>query len=261
MGDWDLNLNIRASELGIDLERAAESKIKEAQEAVAEVVQAGFAAIVAKVQQKLKSTKDDYLKGLKIDRVGKYAWVISLEGDFANALEEGRGSFDMKPGMLASTKTVDVGKRAGQPWVQKGADNQRFAHVPLDHNPRATQGYPGHLAGIIRNFKAPNAQGVMQKLTATFKDRAGNPLEGQVASVSGHGIKDLENLIKYQHVYTSKTGKKSTSSIYRTYRTVSDNSKDGSWVNKGFAALHAFDEAQRLLETEIDNVLKTILKD
>lgn len=261
MSDWDLNINIRAEQLGIDLERAGDAAIKEAQNSVAEAVEAAFASIVAKVQAKLKSTREEYLKGLKIDKIGPFAWVIYLEGDFANSLESGKGSFDMKPGMLASTKTVEVGKRAGQPWVKKGKDGHRYASVPMDHNPNATgNDYAQHLGGIIKNFKAPNsATGMQQKLTSVFKDRAGNPLEGQVANVSGHGIKDLENLIKYQKVYTSQKGKKMTSSIYRTYRVVSDNSKDGSWIHPGFAAIRAFDEAQKMLETEIDSILKKVL--
>lgn len=260
MGEWDFNINIRAEELGLDIERAAEYRLQEAQEAVGNAVQAAFATIVATVQRKLKTTKDEYLKGLKIDKIGPFAWVIYLEGDFANSLEDGKESFDMKPGMLASNKTVEVGARAGEPWVQKAKDGHRFAYVPMDHNPNAKgSDYAAHLGGIIRNFTAPNAAGGMQKLTSVFKDTAGNALEGQVASVSGHGIKDLENLIKYQKVYTSQKGKKMTSSIYRTYRVVSDNSPDSAWRHPGFKAVKAFDEAQRMLETEIDNILKKVL--
>lgn len=43
-----------------------------------------------------------------------------------------------------------------------------------------------------------------------------------------------------------------------TYRTVSENG--GDWTHPGYAGLHAFDDAEKWMDSEIDNILNRLLK-
>lgn len=257
--DGEFIIDFNAEGFQKQLEQASDQVIGEIKGAVKDLANAAYANIVASAQSKLKTTRLDYLKGLKFDSLGDDTYLISLEGQFPNAIEDGWGPFNMKDKMLSSTKTVQVGSRAGQPWVQKGKKGQKYAHVPFEKKPFSKDLPTGDMASMIKKFKAVNAKGRVQNFTSIFKDEGGKPIEGKVASVRNTGIPGLENVTKYQKIYTNtNTGKQVTSSVYLTFKTVSELSPADAWYNKGFAGAHFFKETEDFVEEQMNNILKLL---
>lgn len=259
----DFSLELRAQELGLNplkvLEKAVQAQFDDA---IRQTANAAYASIVAQAKAKLGSLSQEYLKGLDFHKIGKNQYLIVLDGTFSNALERGIAPHDMKETMLASQAKVSEGSRAGMPWVQKAVDGHRYAYVPFPKKPFSKSGNAEaqRINGMIRTLTAKNRQGVMQNITKVFSDSYGRPLEGNVATVGNIGIKDLDNLVKFQKVQkNAKTGRDQVISTYMTFRTISDNSPDGKWQHPGREGLKAFLEAEAFVARELDNILKHFL--
>ena len=242
----DISVKIRAEQLGKDLDNLSISLENELNQAVLDLANTAYAHIVANAQKNLKSTRQDYLRNLSFTDLGNNSYLISLEGTGPNAVEEGYGSFDMKPGLLGSKKI----SANGEPWVKTNKDGKKYAHVPFSHHPTAKGSDP--LIKSIQQLTAKNKQGSIQKLTKIFEDEFGKPISGKVA-VAKSDISILNNMTKFQHV--SEKGK--VSSLYMTFRTVSENS-DG-WIHPGHEGMHFFQEAEKYIEDQLDLIIKTLL--
>jgi len=191
------------------------------------------------------------MKSLSFTNLGHNIYMISLEGPAANAVEDGYNGFDMKPGMLKSEKTVSIGSRAGRKWVQQNQEGRKYAHVPFEHKPfSAVAG--NDLAADIKKLTAFNRQGRQQKLTSIFKDELGRPLVGKVATAESENPL-LNKITKFQHV----SEKGAVSSLYMTFRTVSEDSS--GWQHPGYGGAHFFREAEEYVEAELENIVRTLL--
>jgi len=259
-----INIELKADELGLSLENMGTKMEAEFNQAISDVAHMVHANIVAKATSELSGLRQDYLKDLSFDKVGENAYVIGLSGEWANKIEGGFPSYEMKDVLLQSNKTVEVGSRAGQPWVKKskGEDQHKYAHVPFTHKPFSKESKAQNLAGAIKQLQARNMDGVKQKMTQVFKDPSGKALQGKVATVKkaevdGTSFKDLDGLVKYQKTYKSKSGKETTQSVYMTYRTISEIGQ--GWKHPGFKGLKAFPEAEQQAEQAIDQILKSFL--
>jgi hypothetical protein len=250
----DLSVKFIADKLGKDLESAADRVKKELEAAVKNLAHAAHANIIAKVQASKMSqqNKTNYMKSVQFLELGDNSFLISLEGAWPNKLEAGFGPYSIKDMLLKSKKIVQVGSRAGQPWVRQSKEGKKYAAVPMQHHPSAAA--PGDLDAEIKKMYAFNRQGVRQKITKTFTDDLGRPIAGKVASVVGEGISpNLQNLTKYQHIHES--GK--VSSLYMTYRIVHEDSS--GWMHPGSSGMHFFKEAEREIEKELENIIKILL--
>ena len=246
----DLSLKIKAEELGKSLDNLAESVEAELSEAIRDLSNAAFAKISADVQSQVSSQsfRQDYLKSLDFQEIGQDSYVITLVGDWPNKLEEGFGSFDMRDTLLSSSKQVEVGSRAGQQWVQQG-QNGRFAHVPITKQPFSKAG--GDLGKQIQELTARNRDGLQQNITKIFKDASGKAIQGKVATARSDNPL-LDRLVKYQEVTESNV-----SSVYINYRTISDNST--GWIHPGREGYDFFDSAEKWVEEELENIVRTLL--
>lgn len=252
----DIILKIRAEELGKSLENLAPQVEEELNGAIENLANVAYSSMVAKVQSMSMNPKNrqDYLRALQFQKLGDSEWLIYLDGEWANKLEEGFAAYDMKEVLLNSTKTVQVGSRAGQPWVQKSKDGKtRYAFVPFEHKPFSKEAATGDLASAIRSLTAKNVQGIDQKLTQIFKDAGGSAIGGKVASVRNTGIKNLDGITKYQWV--SDTG--NVSSVYMTFRTISDKSQ--GWKHPGFEGYGIFDDTEKFIEEELERIITELL--
>lgn len=250
----DITVSIIAEQMGKDLENLAPQVEAELNHAVESLANAAYAAIIAKIQSMDLDPKNraDYLKGLDFVSLNKSSWLISLDGDWANKLEKGFESYSIKDELLKSEKTVQVGSRAGKPWVRVSKDGNKYAAVPFQHRPHG--GKSPSLASEIKKIMVANRSGEMQSMSKIFKDSFGKPIHGEVARVKEvPNNPNLSGLVKYQQV--GKNGK--VSSIYMTYRMVSENS-DG-WQHPGFEGYQLFKEAEDYVETELKNILSTLL--
>lgn len=251
----DIEVKFIADQLGKDLANIAPQVQAELEQAVGNLAQAAYSAIVAKVQGMSMDPKNrqDYLRALKFQDLGDATWLIFLDGDWASKLEEGFGSYSIKDVLLKSTKTVEVGSRAGLPWVRKSKDGTKFAAVPFEHKPFSGEKMAGNLGDDIKKILAKNRAGVEQPITEIFRDLGGKPIQGKVATANNVGVPNLEGLTKYQFVHES--GK--VSSVYMTYRIVSENSP--GWQHPGHKGYQLFKEAEQYVETELKNILNTLL--
>jgi hypothetical protein len=229
-------------------------------EAVRDLAHVAFAQIQAKVQSTLSSTRLDYLKALKFSELGDNTYLIALESDWANALEDGFGSYNLTDRLLASTKTVEVGSRAGQPWVQHTKPTEKkashkFGYVPFERKSHTKEGKYAGMAKEIQGMKALNKfTHNFQNITDVFRDASGAAVAGKVAT----GKSDnpfLDQLVKYQHV-DPKTQR--VSSIYINYRCVSEMGKP--WIHPGYSGLGAFKDAESFIESQMSNIVRIIAK-
>lgn len=252
----DISLKIKAQALGKTLEKLAPQVENELNEAVKNLAQAAYAMIAAKVQSMKIQDKSraDYLKGLDFTDLGRDSYLITLDGEWANKLESGFGAYSIRNAMLKSKKTVAVGSRTGEPWVRTAKDGHKYAAVPFDHKPHANP--TGDLGKDIKNLMAKGVNGKVQSIGEVFRNAEGNAISGKVATVNAADTDNarLKNLVKYQHV--SKSGR--VSSIYMTFRMVSENGKD--WIHPGHSGYHLFKEAEEYVQKEMDNIINTLLK-
>jgi hypothetical protein len=254
MADYDVELSILAEQLGKDLQNIAPQVEAELKAAIESVANATYAAMIAKVQSMTLDPKNraDYLRALKFESLGDGSYLIYLDGDRAQTLEEGQGPWSIKDALLKSQKIVQVGSRSGQPWVRKSKKNKKYAAVPFEHHP-----FSGHKSGNlgedIKKILVKNRAGQEQPITKIFKDLGGKPIHGKVAVAGKQENPNLTSLTKYQYVHPS--GK--VSSIYMTYRMVSEDSP--GWQHPGTKGYSLFKEAEQYVETELTNILKTLL--
>lgn len=257
----DISFKLRAEALGKSLENLTPKIEAEVNQAVKELAYAAHNAMVAKIQQMKINDKSraDYLSGLKIDDLGNNEYLIHLDGDWANKLESGFGPYGMKQVLLASQKIVQVGPRTGQPWVRKSKkDNHKYAAVPFDHHPYRQGGGSGDMATDIKKLFGEDQAGNSQALTQIFKDIDGNPREGKVATVKKvpDGMsKNLQGMAKFQHV-SKQSGQ--VSSIYMTWRMISETGKD--WQHPGQKGYELFKEAEKFVASQMDTIINTLLK-
>lgn len=250
----DIKVSLIAEKLGKDLEAAADRVTIEIQDAIKDLASAAYANIIAHVQSSSmgSDSKKDYLKALQFMPIGNDSYIIYLDGDWPTKLEEGFGSYSIKDALLASNKKVQTGPRAGEPWVRTSKEGKKYAAVPFGQKPSAPSG--GNLANDIKKLYAMNRQGKPQKITKTFTDDLGKPITGKVATASGTDIPaNLQGLTKYQSV----SDKGTVSSIYRTYRMVSEDSP--GWISPGSSGQGIFDKVEKEVEMEIENILKTLV--
>lgn len=237
------------------LEGIAPALEAEVNAAIRDLAYATYASVVAKAQANLKSTRESYINAIKFDELGDNSYLISLDGERANAIEDGWAAFDMRAKMLVSTKKVTIGSRAGLNWVQIAKDGHKYAYVPI-HKNLSEMAKSSNLADSINALTAMNAQGREQKITQLFKDTNGNALLGKVAMAKSP-VKNLNNVVKYQTQSTSEAGNSVISSSYITYRTVSENGKE--WQQPGYAGLSAFKDAENDILQQLDKIIKTLL--
>lgn len=253
----DLNVRLIAEKLGKDLESAADAVTQELQTAIKDLAQAAYANVIAHAQASNMSdeNKKNYLSGIQFMDIGNDSYIIYLDGVWPTKLEEGFEAYSIKDVLLQSSKTVAVGKRAGEPWVRENKQGKKYAAVPFEHRPSASAS--GDLGADLKKLYAYNRQGKKQKITKTFTDDLGKPITGKVAKVSGELNPELppnlEGLTKYQSV--SEKGR--VSNVYMTYRMVSEDST--GWQHPGHPGYGFFEKVEREVEQELENIIQRLL--
>jgi hypothetical protein len=261
----DISFKIRAEALGKSLENLAPKVEEEINMAVKNLAQAAYTAMVSKMQGMSANPKNrqDYLKSLKFEELGENSYLIHLDGEWANKLEKGFSSYSMKEILLGSTKIVQVGPRTGQPWVQKAKDGHKFAYVPFDHHPYSKD-VGGDLGSDIGKLMGTSMDGTKKSILDTFTGLDGKPIDSgtgkntrpvaRVKELPEGMNKNLLGMAKFQKV--QEDGK--VSSVYMTWRAISETGKD--WKHPGFAGYQLFEEAERYVAEEMDNIIRTVLK-
>ena len=252
----DIKLKLIAEDLNKSLENLAPQVEQELLEAVGNVSQAAYASMIAQIQSMQMNPKNrqDYLRGLKYQKLDDYNYVIYLEGEWANKLESGFSGYSIKDQLLKSKKIVQSGSRAGKPWVRTSSKGKKYAAVPFEHKPFSGEKLSsGDLADTIKKLTAFNRQGQQQKFTKIFKDLDGKPLQGKVASIGKVDNPLLSGITKYQKVNPSG----SVSSIYLTYRMVHEDSS--GWQHPGHKGYNLFKQAEEYINQELENIINILV--
>lgn len=181
-------------------------------------------------QQKLHTTRGDYILGLNSDNSLEFpssnVGILTLRGKWANMLEQGFSSFNMKDG-FKNSEHVKLGKNGG--W---------YLTIPLRHRT------PGTLGSAVMGSAMPrNIYNLAKKGRKINDDIENNP----------SGVTSWKGYVRKNGIYTgmqknTKTYDKSKQNTYFTFRRVSEHSDPNSWWHPGFEGVHAEKELKGYAE-------------
>lgn len=184
-----------------------------------------YSAIRKEVNDNLKSTKNIYLKSLKLEKINLFERELILSGWLPNALENGYPSFDMKIGFLNSKK------------AKVSKSGIRYLTIPFLWSVNKSEGkkkIPKEIAAILKRENKP-----LREIDLPENYRV-------------HEIKNLANGGKYQHKNSIYTGLKKTSSQNGiSFRRVSENSDTNMFWHPGLQKQDFFGKALRDIQDNI----------
>lgn len=249
---FEINLSAKIDGLDIALEDIEAATFEAVQYAVEQAVINTYDEAKRLAQERLVTTRADYIKGLNLESPSANVWIISLNGKIPNMWEDGFPSFDMKPGLLAG------------PNSKFGKNGEVYNTVPYRH-----QIY----SKVATNKAGPTLRDAAkilifkQNLNKTIRDGATNrPVQGLAGKLGPTTVKNLQGLAKYQNTYNSaKTVNgqiqafQTTQSQYLTFRRVSTASDPSKWIHPGYKGAQIFPDLEHYLDFEVDNILKILL--
>ena len=244
-------LNIDTKEFIVELDNFSKELQSVLNDSIAAIAESTYTELVNRVKNSNISNnlKETYFQGLNIHKVEKNSYIIEIESNAAEKVEEGSPSYNMRDVLLNSKKLVSSGSRSGSPWVRVSKKGNRYAAVPFSHSISA-KGITD-LASAIKKLNATSKQGIKQRITKLFKDpSSGQPLLGKVATVTNTDIPNLAGLTKYQY----KIGNQ-VKSFYFTFRTISDGSISG-WIHRGTGGVNAFKNIEDYVEKQFEEIIK-----
>lgn len=190
---------------GLKLDQMVESVTNQSLVQLTQAVQKVWTETAKK---KLNTTYPDYAKAIttKISLGTSSSAEIFLKGDWANKLEVGFPSYDMKP-LLKNSKSA-----------KKSLEDTWYATIPFEfRTPNAT----GRTGAVMSNsiYRSARALPSWGKLTSKGTDKSLGIYEG---------------LVK-----VPTTGNKHS---YKNFRTVSENSPKEAFIHPGFEGVHIQEE-------------------
>jgi len=190
-------------------------------------------------KRSLGSTRNQYMSSIIVGEVGRFANVITLVGELPNMIEQGRDPYDMKKGFEASSKKVITRNKDGQlgwyltipfTWAQPGSlgESQKFTGV-----------LPKDVAKALESKQKVQGQGASLNLgdiPAEFKIPKARP-----------PVKLLDSVMvpEYQNKHSVYEGlqQKTKGGPVMSFRRVSNNSDDNSWIHTGIKAHNLAEKA------------------
>lgn len=250
-----INISTNAGNLGKSLEVIPDEINDLLQDEIQKAVRATLAYGENRAREKLHTSQADYLNGLDTHTEG-HTYYITLDGDFANAIEDGFPGYNMIQGLVNGPNSK-VSK--------KGV---RYNTVPLRIQPYSKSAFSSSEAGKrqvgIRKaaLKLIKERGITKTqlnpngtLKIGYFDAKAGKFKGQVAArLKNTGNKYLEGLTKIQYPY-----QKAIQSYYMTFRRVSENTSKDKWNHPGYPdGAKIFPEMADYLNREIDNIIEKL---
>lgn len=255
-----MSLSIRAKldDLGIDLDSFSNATQETFKESVGQVAKAAQAEWVRLAQSRLKSSRADYINGLRqaesfsVRVMGASTiFEIALVGRMPNAFEFGMAGFDMKavrPGWLGGAK------------AKTAKDGHKYITIPFRHSMSSA-------ANLAYTGKAARAdlKGELRKVVRKYgMDRmvraaTGQALEGPVKRIPPNAPTHsyLQGLTRVQQ-RTSQPNR-AQGQLF-TWRVMSERSDPGSWRHPGLKAANLLGEVESWVDRELDGVIDLILR-
>lgn len=215
-----------------------------------EVVKAAHMEIVDLAKKRLHSTRNLYIGGLSIDKVSRYEYTVTLNGTVANMLENGCSAFDMKQGLLKSSKAKmgKNGKYITVPFMFRTSAASSTSSLPGQILPRA-------IYNLIRESPARSKETdevIVSSITGSQIGKKFDPKPKivEIDNKAGTYIPKSSIYAGLQRIQNKETGK----STYNTFRRVSDSSDAMSWIHPGLPALNLMDEG--VDSVNVDNAVE-----
>jgi hypothetical protein len=203
----------------------------------------------------LGSTREEYRKGIRIDRVDDRNAVISLsptESRLALMLEEGATSFDMKEGFSKSNKRV-INEETGEWYLTipfRWATTEAIGESAVFSNKM-----PAPIQGAVKslpiNVSTGNTAGLkFDEIPQQYQQILQNFTTGQP-----HTAPIYQGLRRQD----ARSTKKEVRSNYFSFRRVSSKSPAGSWWHRGFSARRFMDKA--IDKVDIESIVSKSIDD
>jgi len=252
-----ISVEAKLAELGENIESISGAMREQFKHAIAGIARGAQAEWIRLAQERLKSSRADYIDGLskaqsfKAYSVGtKQVYEVQLVGRMPNNFEFGMAGFDMKsvrPGWLGGSK------------AKTNKEGKKYISIPFRHSmsSSARVAYSGRAAkmGLQSKLKSTAKRYGLDKM---IRSTSGRVIPGPVARVpnvsSVHPF--LRGLTRIQKPTSSGKG----SSTMMTFRTMSENSSPSSWVHPGIVGAKILPIVERWVDTELGRVIKTILE-
>jgi hypothetical protein len=205
-------------------------------------------------REKLKSTRSEYIRSLKVFKEGEFRAGIELVGWLPNRIEGGCSPFDMKLKMLKSSK------------VKIGNSGQSYITIPFRIGVPTTLGDNDFFSSIM----SPSTYKVAKALQGKQQVKQ-SQLSGSDAILQTRAF--VKNQTQIFEAYTHKSsvfagiqkGQGQFHGQYNTFRRISSTGSDpNSWIFSGIKAYHlaeaALDKMNVVLITDqtIDNFLNSM---
>lgn len=175
--------------------------------------------------------------------------TITLVGKLPNMLEKGFTAFDIKVGLLGSSKVktgkngsryIDVPFRWGKPGTTTMQAMSKSTSSAIDAQLRAAATSTAGVAGRVRTkARTPGAMHLVGGGQGRIRNRAG--VQDQMTRITA----------PYQ---------KTVQSQYRTFRRVSLASRAKSWIHPGHIGINAFAAAKQDIQRDIPRIVHDFLK-
>lgn len=258
-----LSLQSKLEEAGYNIDTLATGTIETFKKSVAGIARASQAEWTRLAQQRLTSSKDDYINGLRkaesftVKTAGDVTiFEIQLVGRMPNNFEFGMPSFDMKsirPGWLGGAKS------------KASRDGSRYITIPFRHSTSSSSriSYTGkaarddlrsHLRETVRRYG----------LDRMVRAGSGQVVEGPVRRVPSRAAdthRYLRGLTRIQQRIegTTPSGLGRGSSQLMTWRRMSENSDASSWIHPGLGGAKILPEVERFADKEMNRIIELIL--
>lgn len=258
MSNFNITARI-ADDYGLELDSLSVAMVQSISTAVAGLARAAQDHWISLAQTRLKSSRADYINGLRQAESYKQtmgastqSFEITLVGRMPNNFEFGMPSFDMKsvrPGWLGGAK------------ARRAKDGSFYTIIPIRHSTSSetNMAYTGK-AGAISSPATLKSQ-LRSAVREYGLDRMIKTATGQVVKGSVSRIPKAAPVHPYlqglTRIQTPRRG--GGSSQLMTFRVMSTNSDPSSWIHPGIRAANLLPEVETWVDNQLDRILETIL--
>lgn len=241
MADIKIDIGTNIDEIGKSVDELSQQMVKDVQTAVGQLSRNVENEAIRLAQERLFSTSNHYIQSIKREQVGDNVWVISIDDEFSEHLENGFNGFDMKPGFLKSDK------------AKKDKDGNSYLDVPIQQHPFSKQKSSTKVtdmrSAVESVLKDNNVKKRVEEFDANSK---GLSRYGNVTRFSNIKDRRVAGLVKI-------TPPGSKSGQYLLFRRVSKNSPQDSWNHPGYQGANIFPDLEKYAKKQLDVILKNIL--
>lgn len=265
------HLSARMEDLGINLDELDLAIRETMRTAVAQLATAAQAEWVRLAQSRLKTSRADYINGLRqaesfksIIVDGEPVYILTLVGRMPNNYEFGMPSFDMKavrPGWLGGNK------------VRTTSTGKKYVVIPFRHSVSSgtNLAYTGKAAALDMRSKLKAAMskgvsiptGTPVSMARMQRTSAGDVVPGKVAKIPNNADvhRYLQGMVRIQDPQEGRTqtGKQRGSSQLLTFRIMSENSAPDSWIHPGLPGVNLLHDVERFVDREMTNIVASVM--